>query len=292
VPDRLDHARRIAAYAVLYLVWGSTYLAMRFAVETLPPFLLAGARFTVAGAILYAIGSWRNERSLARRQWLRALVVGFFLCVGGNGLVLWAVQHVPSGTAALVIATTPLWLALLSRARFSLRLAVGIALGLCGVAILVGPAMLAGSARVDPIGVGVLCVAAVLWAIGSMIQRGGDVSSAIVATGAQMLCGGGMLLVFGTLAGELGAVTLETVSTKSALALLYLTVFGSFIGFTSYAWLMRRDEPARVGTYAYVNPIVAVVLGALLGGEAITLRVLIAASVIVIGVVAILRRKD
>lgn len=282
----------IGAYAVIYLVWGSTYLAMKFAVATLPPFTLASARFCISGVILFAIARFAKGEALpTRSDWRRAVIVGALLMIGGNASVMWAVQHVPSGVAALLVATTPIWLALLGRVRPSKRAVVGMVLGLVGVCVLVGPAAFAGTSRIDPLGVLVLVVASVSWAAGSLVQRAGSITSPLMSTGAQMIAGGVMLLVIAWLTGEIAHLDLAAGSTKSWVSLAYLTVFGSLLGFTSYAWLMRNDSPSRVATYSYVNPIIAVVLGAVLANEDINARVIVAAAVIVVGVIAIVTDK-
>ncbi len=284
--------KKIGAYAVIYLVWGSTYLAMKFAVETLPPFTLAAARFCISGVILFAIARVvKGEALPTRSDWRRAVVVGALLMIGGNASVMWAVQHVPSGVAALLVATTPIWLALLGRVRPSGRAIVGMLLGLIGVGVLVGPAAFAGTSRIDPLGVLVLVIASVSWAAGSLIQRAGSTTSPLMGTGAQMIAGGVMLFGIAAVSGELTHLDLAAGSAKSWISLAYLTVFGSLLGFTSYAWLMRNDSPARVATYSYVNPILAVVLGALLADEDINARVIVAAAVIVVGVVSIVSDK-
>lgn len=287
-----ERTRKIGAYAVLYLVWGSTYLAMRMAVETLPPFSLACMRFLVSGLALLGFALARGDARPGRRDWLHAAVVGALLLIGGNALVIWAVQHVPSGVAALVVATTPLWLAILSGKRPSMRVVVGIVVGLVGIGVLVGPAAFAGTARIDPRGVAVLVVASLSWAAGSLVQRKASAGSPLMGNGLQMVCGGLMLLALAVGTGELHDPSVfARASLQSWLAVVYLAVFGSLLGFTSYAWLMRHDDPARVATYAYVNPVVAVILGALIGGEALTLRVLVAAAIIVSAVVVIVTGK-
>lgn len=287
-----ERSKRIGAYAVLYLVWGSTYLAMRMAVESLPPFSLAAARFFVAGCVLLG---WAFARGAARprlRDWLQAAAVAALLMIGGNASVLWAVQRVPSGVAALVVATTPLWLAILvafeTRKAPAARTVVGILLGLGGVGVLVGPRASTGGADLDPWGVLILVGASISWSFGSLLQRRETGVSPLTATGLQMVAGGGMLAVLALGSGELADFsTLTSATARSWTALAYLTVFGSLLGFTAYGWLMRHDEPARVATYAYVNPVVAVILGALIGGEPVTARVLVAAAVIIAGVVVI-----
>lgn len=286
-----ERSKRIGAYAVLYLVWGSTYLAMRMAVESLPPFSLAAARFFVAGCVLLGWAVVRGARPRSR-DWLQAAAVAALLMIGGNASVLWAVQRVPSGVAALVVATTPLWLAILvafeTRQAPAARTVVGILLGLAGVGVLVGPRASTGGADLDPWGVLILVGASISWSFGSLLQRREIGVSPLAATGLQMVAGGAMLAVLAFGAGELADVsTLSSATARSWGALAYLTVFGSLLGFTAYGWLMRHDEPARVATYAYVNPVVAVILGALIGGEPVTARVLVAAVVIIAGVVVI-----
>lgn len=280
--------RRIGAYAVLYLVWGSTYLAMRVAVETLPPFSLAAARFLFAGLILAGWALARGARRPRRADWIHAASVGALLFIGGNASVLWALQHVPSGVAALVVAITPLWLALFQGARPSARKLVGIGLGLAGVGILVGPALASSAAGLNPLALGVLVAASMSWAAGSLVQRRGTGSSPLLLNGLEMLVGAAMLASLAVATGEASNTrAILDASARSWAALAYLAVFGSLLGFTSYAWLMRHDDPARVATYAYVNPVIAVILGALVAGEQLTPRIAVAAVVIVGGVFVI-----
>lgn len=289
--DPKTRATRLGAYAVLYLVWGSTYLAMFFAVQTLPPFLLGAARFFFAGVLLVLLARARGAQLPTAKQWRHSAAVGALLLVGGNASVLWAVQHVPTGTTALVIAVTPLWLAVLSRARPTRGLVVGIALGLIGVAALVGPAILEHQGGTDLFSVAVLVFASFTWAVGSLLARKGGPADGTMATGAQMLTGGLMLAVLGAATGELAVLADAQVTLRSVLALGYLTVFGSLLGFSAYGWLLRNDTPARAATYAYVNPVVAVVLGALFADEPITAQVIIAGAIIVVGVALIVRGK-
>jgi drug/metabolite transporter (DMT)-like permease len=275
--------------ATIYLVWGSTYLAIRFAVETLPPFLMAGTRFVVAGAVLYG---WRRAVGHPRPtwvQWRAAGVVGALMLVVGNGGVTWAEQWVESGTAALMVASVPLWMVLLDWARPGgrpPRLAVwaGILVGLVGVLLLFG------SPAVDPrytAGWAVLLAASVAWAAGSLYSRTAILPAPLLATGMQMLAGGVLLLVVGVLAGELQALDPRGFSVRSVLAVGYLILFGSLVGYSTYVWLLRVTPPALASTYAFVNPVVAVFLGWLLAGERITPRIILASMVIVGGVALI-----
>lgn len=281
----------LSALTAVYIVWGSTYLAIRFAVETLPPFLMAGVRFTVAGTILYV---WRRAQGHVRPtgpQWRAAVIVGALMLLVGNGGVVWAEQWVESGTAALLVASVPLWMVLLEWLRPGGRsplpsVWVGVPAGLIGVALLMGSPPPTGG-RQYTIGLVVLVLASVAWAIGSLYSRSAVLPAPLMATGMQMLTGGILLLLVGTLAGELVGLDPATISLRSSLALLYLILFGSLIGFTSYIWLLRVTPPAIASTYAFVNPVVAVFLGWLLAGERITPRILLASAVIVGGVAVI-----
>jgi drug/metabolite transporter (DMT)-like permease len=280
-----ERTTKILAYAAVYLIWGSTYLAMHIALATLPAYELAAARFTIAGAVLLAIAKAKNEAWPSAHEWGRSAVVALFLLVGGNTAVLWALKIVPSGIAALLVSTTPFFLALLSRTitRFT---AIGIALGFAGIAILVGVG--SSETRVNPVGALVLIGGSLSWSIGSLVGRKQKLS-ALMGTGSQMLIGG---VILGGLAIGTGNIAdPSTGSASSWLAVAYLTVLGSLVGFTAYGWLLAHDPPARVATYAYVNPIVAVALGALLAGEQVSLRVVIAGAVIISGVVVILRAQ-
>lgn len=288
-----ERSKRIGAYAVLYLVWGSTYLAMRIAVESLPPFSLAAARFFFAGCVLFGWALRRGDRWPSKKDWLLSAAVAALLMIGGNASVLWAVQRVPSGVAALVIATTPLWIAALvaleTRKLPDRRTVAGIVLGLAGVGVLVRPRADGG---VDPLGVVVLVGAAISWSFGSLLQRKDTSVSPLAATGMQMITGGAMLVGLALVSGELADPSVLVEATaRSWGALVYLTIFGSLLGFTAYGWLLRNDDASRVATYAYVNPVVAVILGALVGGEEVTGRVVVAAAIIIAGVVVIVTKK-
>ena len=283
----------IAAFAAVYSIWGSTYLAMRFAVQTMPPFLMAGVRFVIAGAILYAWMRLRGTPAPTRLQWRATAIVGGFLLMGGNGVVAWAEQTVPSGLAALMIATVPVWMVLLDwlrgdGGRPSLGVSIGLGLGLVGIALLVGPANLTGGNHVDTVGVIALIFAALSWAIGSFYARGAPLPAAsLLGTAMEMLAGGGLLLIAGLLTGEFGQLKLDQVSLQSLIAFGYLIVFGSWVGFSAYSWLLRETPPALSSTYAYVNPMVAVFLGWALAGEALTPQTVLAAAIIIAAVVII-----
>jgi drug/metabolite transporter (DMT)-like permease len=286
--------RLLLAFAAIYVIWGSTYLAILFAIETLPPFLMAGVRFLIAGGLVYA---WARVFGGAPRpaavQWRAAALLGLLLLVGGNGLVVWSETRVPSGVAALLVAIVPGWMVLLDwlrpgGVRPARTIVLGLLLGLSGVAWLIGPEALLGGGRVDLLGAGALLVASFSWSAGSILSRQVALPKAqFLSTAMQMLAGGVALTLLGIGLGEPWRFDAAAVTLKSVLALAYLVVFGSIIGFTAYVWLLRVSTPARVSTYAYVNPVVAVLLGWALAGEALTSRMVVAASVIVLGVVLI-----
>lgn len=290
VPFRL---KLVAAFGAVYLIWGSTYLAIRFAIETLPPFSMASVRFLVAGLAMYA---WARATGAARpqgRHWAAAAAAGGLLLLGGNGGVVWAEQHVPSGLAALLVATVPLWMAVLEWARPGgtkprAGVAAGVALGLGGVALLAGPADLVGGKPPDPLGTAVLLLASLSWAAGSLYLRRAPLPGPqTLTTGMQMVAGGALLGLAALAAGEPGRLDLGAASLRSWLALAYLVVFGSLVGFTAYTWLLKATTAARASTYAFVNPVVAVFLGWALAGEPLTARTLLAAAAIV-GAVALI----
>jgi drug/metabolite transporter (DMT)-like permease len=285
----------VAAFAVIYLVWGSTYLAIRVAIDTLPPFLMAGARFLVAGALMYG---WARSRGAARpdrRQWKAALLLGTLFLLLGNGGVVWAEQYVASGMAAVLVALMPIWTAIVEWVRPGgrrpgLLTSIGLLTGFVGVALLLSPG--ADGSAVDPLGALVLVGASLSWAIASVLSKGMPLPrSGALSSGMQMLAGGALLALAGLVTGESGALDLEAVSLRSGAALLYLIVFGSLLGFGAFTWLLRVASPARVATYAYVNPLVAVTLGWALLGEPLGLRELGAAAVIIAGVVLITTAK-
>jgi drug/metabolite transporter (DMT)-like permease len=276
-----------AAFFAVYVFWGMTYLAMRVAVEDIPPYIMAGSRFVLAGAVLYAWARRRGEGPPTREQWRAAAIIGAFLLLGGNASVAWAEQWVPSGLAALLIGVMPIWMVSLewlrNGSRPSLQVLAGLLLGALGVGLLVLPQ--GGGKGVDLLGAAVLILAAASWAWGSVISRSAPLPrTPFLATSMEMIAGGLACVVVATLAGELWDFRLPEVSARAALAWLFLVVFGSLVAFTAYIWLLGATSIARAGTYAYVNPIVAVVLGWAILGEPITLRTVFAALVILLGV--------
>jgi drug/metabolite transporter (DMT)-like permease len=278
----------------LYLVWGTTYLAIRFAVQTIPPFLMAGSRFLASGLILYIWRRLAGDPAPSARQWRSAIIIGVLLLLGGNGIVSWAEQHVASGIAALMIASIPLWIAVIDAARPGgirpdARIVAGLLLGFAGMALLItssgGAAQATGR---DFVGLLALLGAALIWSIGSIYARDADMpESSLLGTGMEMLGGAAGLFLVGSLSGEWAQMHPRSIATSSLLGLAYLVVFGSLIGFVSYTWLLRHAPLSLVSTYAYVNPVVAIFVGAWLGKEVINGRIILSALIIIGSVVVI-----
>jgi drug/metabolite transporter (DMT)-like permease len=287
-------SRMWLALLVLYIAWGSTYLAIRYAVESLPPFFMAGTRFLVAGLIVYAWRRLAGDPAPSRRHWRSAAIIGIFMLVGGLGGVTWAEQSVPSGITALLVAAVPLWIVVVDvlrpgGKRPSWQTAAGLLVGMGGILILAGPAMGSGNEGSNHLAsVIVLLLATLSWAIGSVYSRGAELpKSTLLGTGMELLAGSAGLYIFGLATGEAGRLDLAAVSTRSLLGLGYLIVVGSLIGFVAYTWLLRVAPTSTVATYAFVNPIVAVVLGSVLAREVLTPRVAIAIPLILSAVALI-----
>jgi drug/metabolite transporter (DMT)-like permease len=283
------------ALGVVYVVWGSTYLAIAIAVETLPPFLYSGVRFTIAGLILAAWLAFRRvDLRISRRELGGAAAVGTLMLAGGNGLVSVAERTVPSGVAALIVASIPLWIVvyrMIAGEHVRRDLLAGVLLGLVGVAILVIPGGLNGT--IDPVGALLLFGATLSWALGTFLSpRVSTPRNALVSTAYQMIAGGVVLTVAALPKGELAQIDPATFSTRSLIAFAYLVVFGSLIAYTAFTWLLQNASVSLVSTYAFVNPVVAVALGALILGEPITTTILIGAAVIVVAVAFIVFRQN
>ena len=283
-------ARVWAALAVVYVVWGSTYLAIDLAIETLPPFLMLSARFLAAGAILYAI-AFRGAERPRLVHWRSALVIGAALLLLGNGGVAFAVQRVDTGIVALIVGSVPLWMALLDRVFYGQRLAptavVGLILGFGGIAFLARPT---GDGSVA--GMIVVLLGSLAWAAGSLYSRKAPLpASPFQGAALQMLAGAAALGIFGVATGEVGAFDVGAVSTTSLVAFVYLVTIGSLIGFSAYIWLLKAAPTHLVGTYAYVNPVVAVLLGTLWLGEPITLTTIIGGAAIILAVALIVSAR-
>lgn len=288
-------SRVIAAFAALYTIWGSTYLAIHYAVQTIPPFLMGGTRFILAGLILYFLARKRGSSPPTPSQWRAATVTGILLLVGGNGAVIWSEQHVASGLVALIVAIVPLWMVTLDwlrpgGTRPGRAVFLGLGLGLIGLILLIGPDAIApdGASRIDVRAALVPVVGSLLWALGSIFSRYAPrPSSSQMTTGIQMLTGGVAFLGVSALAGEPRHFSLAAVSAPSWLGYFYLVTFGSLLGFTAYIYLLGATTPAKAATYAYVNPVVAVILGWAVIGEPLTPRMLVAAAIILGGVAII-----
>lgn len=284
----------LVGFAAVYTVWGSTYLAIRIGIESFPPLILAGLRHTTVGVFLYPIIRWKTGIKPTAANWKTAIVTGALLLCVGNGGVSWAEQTVPSGIAALLVATVSLWLVILDWVRPGgvkpvPRVSMGLLMGFAGLALLIGPAQLGGSERVDPRGAAVLVIASLAWACGSLYSKhGGMPSSPMLGVAMQSFAGGVILLFAGWFAGEFHALHLGSISTRSWVAFAYLIVFGSGIGFSAYIYILHKSTAARVGTYAFVNPVVALFLGWLIVDETITMRTVMAAGIILTAVILVI----
>lgn len=285
----------IIAFGLVYVVWGSTYLAIRVGIESFPPLLLAGSRHLLTGLILYPILRRKTGVPPTAAHWRMSFITGFLLLFIGNGGVCLAERTVPSGVTALLVATVSLWLVLVDwlrpgGTRPGPRVVAGLLLGFGGLTLLVGPKNLGGSGRVDPFGVAILVIASLAWATGSVYSKhaGGLSGSPLLGVAMQSLTGGVSLWIAGIVAGEVGALHLGTVSARSWAALGYLVVFGSGVGFTAYIYILKKSTATRVATYAFVNPVVALFLGWLLVGESINVRTLMAAAVILTAVLLVI----
>ncbi len=282
------------ALLALYIVWGSTYLAIRFSVETIPPFLHAALRFLISGAILYIWRRAAGDPAPTAGNWKSTAIVGAALLLGGNGLVAWAEQSVPSGIAALMISTSPFWLVLFEALRAggtrpTWQAVVGLIAGFGGVFILIGPAEITGTeASYNTFGIILLLFAPLFWSMGSIYAKGADMpKSTLLSTGMQMLTGAVALFIVSLAKGELNGFSFGQVSLRSWLGLTYLITFGSLVGFVSYGWLLHNAPISLMSTYAYVNPVVAVLLGSLLADEPLNGRILVATAIIIGSVIFI-----
>ena len=284
----------MASFAAVYVIWGSTYLAIRVGVETIPPLMLAGLRHFTVGALLYPLVRWKTRDRLTALHWKTAIVTGCLLLFVGNGGVSWAEQVVPSGITALLVTMVSLWLVIVDWLRPGghrpvPRVLFGLILGFAGVGLLVGPAHLGGSERVDLRGVAVLVIACFSWACGSICSKHGSMpTSALLGAAMQSFAGGVVLLIAALISGEFHRFHFGAVSWRSWVALAYLVVFGSGIGLSAYLYILQKSTAARVATYAFVNPVVALFLGWLIADEVISLRTVVAAVIILTAVVLVI----
>jgi drug/metabolite transporter (DMT)-like permease len=285
--------KTLAAFAIIYFVWGSTFLAIRVGVREVPPLILAAMRFFAAGLFLYIWMRARGERSPTLRQWRSAMLLGIVIFLFDYGLLFWSEMRVPSGIAAVMLATIPAMMALceiifLRTQRLTAQLVVGLIVGLGGVGVLMLPSLKLGGAPVDKLGAVALIFASMSWSIASVLTRKMPLpESKVMSSGAQMLCGGVALAVAAVAFGEFHGFQFATVSRETWFALAYLTVAGSIVGFTAYVWLLHHESPTKVATYAYVNPIVAVFVGYFFGGEALSARTIVGTVCVLVSVLVI-----
>jgi drug/metabolite transporter (DMT)-like permease len=286
------------ALVAIYLAWGSTYLAIHYAVQSIPPFFMTGTRFLVAGLILYTWRRLAGDPAPTRVQWRSGAIIGNLLLVGGIGVVSWAEQYVPSGITALIIAATPLWIVLVEAlrpggTRPTWLTTTGVVIGLVGISILIDPVKTSGEQHgYNLLGVAALLLAALSWSIGSIYSHGANLpKSALLGSGMELIAGSAGSFLLGLVTGETGRLDVTAITLRSAAGLAYLVVVGSLVGFVCYTWLLRVAPTTLVVTYAYVNPLVAVILGSLLAQEVLTPRILIATPLIVSAVVLIHSRQ-
>jgi len=294
VPPATNRTLLLLSFASVYILWGSTYFAIRIGVESVPPYLMAGIRHLAVGLLFYPAVRWKTREKPTWPQWRTAFIVGCLLLGVGNGTVSWAEQTVPSGIAALLVATVSLWMVLLDwlrpgGLRPAPRVLAGFLLGFAGMALLVGPKHLGNSERVSPIGALALIAASLAWASGSIFSRHHPLPrSPLLSMAMQALSGGTMLCIFAVLSGETRHFRLAQVSRSSWFALAYLIIFGSAIGFSAYVYLLKHSTAAHVATYAFVNPVVALLLGWSLASEPLSVRTLLASAVILTAVILVI----
>jgi drug/metabolite transporter (DMT)-like permease len=291
--DRPASWKILLAFAIIYFIWGSTFLAIRVGVHEVPPFLLAALRFFVSGIVLYGWLRLKGTPPPTRRQWAGATLLGTLIFLVDYGCLFWAEQRVPSGIAAVVLATIPVFITLLEiiflrTQRLTVRLGFALLLGLCGVAVLTGQSFSFGEVPINRAGALALLVASFTWSVATILTRRLSLpDSKPMSAAAQMIAGGVQLFVLSALSGEFVGFRVQTVSRNAWFALIYLIVAGSIVGFTAYVWLLHYESPTKVGTYAYVNPMVAVALGYFVGGEAVGPRTLLGALLILVSVITI-----
>jgi drug/metabolite transporter (DMT)-like permease len=295
--DKKKPLKIILAFAAVYIIWGTTYLAIRVAVQTIPPFFMAGTRFVIAGGLMYLFLRARGAPPPQRFHWPAAIIVGALLLGGGSGLVTWSEQTIPSSVAALVIATVPLWITLFDMliykaGRPDKKVIAGLLLGFLGILLLLGPDQLMGTADFNGTALLILIISPILWSFGSLYSRQARLpQNVFMATAMEMLAGGIVLLIAGLVTGEAARLDLAAISTSSWLSMIYLFLFGSIVAFTAYIWLLKTVTASKAATYSYVNPIIAVFLGWLILSEPITPIMIAAMLIIIIAVVLITTRQ-
>lgn len=294
-----SRVKLLLAFAAIYFIWGSTYLAIEFSIETLPPYLMTGVRFFIAGGLLYLWARWRGAARPAFKHWRSATLIGGLMLFGGMGTVAFAQQWVDSALAALIIAMVPVWMVLIEWVRPGgtapgLRVFLGIVVSFVGLILLIGPGDVFGTASNDNlIGGSMILLATFLWSIGSIFSRTVKLpDSSMLSTAMQMFSASILLMLMGVFQGEIAQINVEAISLKSVLAMLYLSVIGSVVAFTAYIWLLKVAPPARVATYAYVNPVIAVFLGWAFNNELITIPMMTGAALIVTAVAIIISQQQ
>lgn len=295
MPELTFRSRQILAFAAVYVIWGSTYLAIRLLIDTLPGFSMVGLRFLLAGIILYAVARWRGAAAPTGAQWRNAACIGGLLLFVGTGAVVWASYHIESGLAALMVGTEPLWMALMlwlwpfgkaAGRRPDSRSFGALVIGFLGAAILAAPGAVVEGASIHLPSLLAITLGCIAWAAGSLAARQVELpTSPWINTACQMLAGGALLMIYGLASNEWAQFDIETVSWTSALAFFYLVIFGSLVAFSAYSWLIQTTEPTLVATHAYVNPVVAVFLGWLIADEHVGLRTILASGLIIGSVV-------
>ncbi len=293
-----SQVKLLLAFTAIYFIWGSTYLAIEFSIETLPPYLMTGVRFFIAGVLLYAWARWRGAHKPTLTHWRSASLIGGLMLFGGMGTVAYAQQWVDSGLAALIIAMVPIWMVLIEWLRPGgnapgLRVFLGIAVSFVGLILLIGPGDVMGTSNDNLIGGSMILLATFLWSIGSIFSRIVKLpSSSMLSTAMQMFSASLMLMLMGVFQGEISQINVDAISLKSVLSMLYLSIIGSVVAFTAYIWLLKVVPPARVATYAYVNPVIAVFLGWALNNEMVTTPMLTGAALIITAVVIIVSQQQ
>lgn len=287
----------LLAFAIIYIVWGSTFLAIRIGVHELPPFLMAAIRFFAAGIVMYAWLRFSGTSAPRRKQWVGASMLGGLIFVLDYGCLFWAEQRIPSGIAAVVLATIPVFIALfeiilLRTQRLTVALGISLLVGIAGVAVLMNNSFAIGETPIDHAAAAALLLAACTWSVATVVTRKTPLpESKAMSAATQMLAGGTLLILVAGVTGEFSRFHPRTVSWNAWFALLYLIVAGSIVGFTAYVWLLHYESPTRVGTYAYVNPVVAVAIGYFFGGEPIGVRTIVGTLLVLVSVIAITLRK-
>jgi drug/metabolite transporter (DMT)-like permease len=297
IQGRIHPLKILSAFTAIYFIWGSTFLALKFVVADLPPFLFSGVRFLIAGSILFLWTRSRSPEKPTLEHWKAAAVSGFLLLLIGHGFVVWAIQFMPSGLAALLVATEPVWVVVLGMffpgyGYPSVKVFIGLVIGLVGISLLVNPFESLGSTSIEFGAASMILFATIAWAVGSLYSsRAAVPKSSSLAVSMKMLCGGVFLVLGGIVSGELAILDIPSVSLKTMLSFTYLVIFGSLIAFSAFDWLLRNVSPTLVATHAYVNPVVAMILGFLVAAEILTTRDVVSAVIILAGVVLITTGK-